>query len=339
LFDFGLYLFHNAREVLRRGSGPYFCLPKIESRHEAALWRDVFAEAEALLNLPVGAIRATVIIETLPAAFEMDEILYELRDRAIGLACGRRDYLFSMIKVLGAREDFIVPEYAGVTMMSPALRAFSRLLVATCRRRGAQAIGAVAAQRLTPGTSAANEAVLIKVSADKAREAGECYDGISVAHPELAPAARAAFDAARGCAKTLCLPDEAVTVKAADLLARPEGRITESGVREAIRVAIRTIEAWLRGRRCESLTALIEDAAAAEVRRAQVWQWRRHGVQLDGGKKVDADMIIRMAREETAAFRDGEFPGARKLFLALCLSDEFKPFLTTAAYPCLLAAE
>jgi malate synthase A len=339
LFDFGLFAFHNAAEQLRRGTGPYFYLPKMESRHEAALWRDVFDETEHLLDLPAGSIRATVLIETLPAAFEMDEILYELRDYAAGLNCGRWDYIFSMIKTLGARPDFILPDRAQVTMTSPALRAYSQLLIKTCHRRGAHAMGGMAAQIPVRGDEAANAAAYAKVLADKEREAGNGHDGTWVAHPGLVEVARTAFNAVMRGANQVGRQRDDVTVTAADLTRLPEGTVTEDGLRGNIRVGIQYLEAWLRGQGCVPLYNLMEDAATAEICRAQVWQWHRHAVLLDGARPLTTALLRQVMAEETAAFSGGQFDAARDLFLELCLAERLDPFLTLPAYGRLLAAE
>ncbi|HVI52338.1 MAG TPA: malate synthase A [Candidatus Sulfotelmatobacter sp.] len=337
LFDFGLFAFHNATELLARGSGPYFYLPKIESRHEAALWRDVFDEVEHLLDLPAGAIRATVLIETLPAAFEMDEILYELRDHIVGLNCGRWDYIFSMIKTLGTRADFILPDRAQVTMTSPALLAYSQLLIKTCHRRGAHAMGGMAAQIPVRGDDVANAAAFDKVRVDKEREAGNGHDGTWVAHPGLVPVAAAAFDAVMPGANQVARQRDDVSVCADDLTRRPEGTITETGLRGNIRVGIQYIESWLRGQGCVPLYNLMEDAATAEICRIQVWQWLRHGVVLDNGQSVTVDLVRRLVAQEMSAFHGGQFDAATGLFLDLCLAERPEPFLTLSAYRRLLA--
>lgn len=338
LFDFGLFAFHNAEELLRRGSGPYFYLPKIESRHEAALWDEIFGEAEILLWLPSGSIRATVLIETLPAAFEMDEILYELRDRIVGLNCGRWDYIFSMIKTLGARPDFVVPDRAQVKMTSPTLRAYSQLLIKTCHRRGAHAMGGMAAQIPVRGDEAANGAALALVIADKGREASDGHDGTWVAHPGLVEIARTVFDATMPGLNQVDRQRDDVHVAAGDLTRCPEGDITEAGLRGNIRVAVQYLETWLRGQGCVPLYNLMEDAATAEICRAQIWQWRHHGVTLDTGRRLTAATLREIFAEETAAFKGGRFDEARALFLDLCLAERLEPFLTTPAYARLLAS-
>jgi len=344
LFDFGLYAFHNAHELIARGTGPYFYLPKMERRHEAALWRDVFLFAEKSLDLPRGTMRATVLIETLPAAFEMDEILHAMKDHIVGLNCGRWDYIFSMIKTLRARGDFVLPDRAQVTMTSPALSAYSKLLIKTCHRRGAHAMGGMAAQIPIRGDDAANTAALDKVRADKEREAREGHDGTWVAHPGLIQIARDAFDAVMPGANQIDRRRDDVNVTAADLLAKPEGAITEAGLRTNIRVGIQYIAAWLAGNGCVPLYNLMEDAATAEISRTQIWQWRHHGVTLDNGKKVDGALISAAIAEETSQLKkNGNEPvtlgDATALFERLCLPDQLDPFLTIPAYGLLLEIE
>jgi malate synthase len=344
LFDFGLFAFHNAQELLARGTGPYFYLPKIESHKEAALWRDVFLFAERTLDIPRGSMRATVLIETLPAAFEMDEILHELRDHIVGLNCGRWDYIFSTIKTLRARPDFVLPDRAQVTMTSPALSAYSKLLIKTCHRRGAHAMGGMAAQIPIRNDDEANTAALEKVKADKEREAREGHDGTWVAHPGLIPIAKAAFDAAMPNANQVSRQREDVNVSAVDLLEAPQGTITEAGLRTNIRIGLQYIAAWLAGNGCVPLYNLMEDAATAEISRTQIWQWRHHGVRLDTGKAVDGALIGAAIAEEVTQLKQtgSELPtlvDARALFERLCLSEELEPFLTLPAYRRLLELE
>jgi malate synthase len=344
LFDFGLFAFHNAQELLARGTGPYFYLPKMESHKEAALWRDVFLFAERTLDIPRGSMRATVLIETLPAAFEMDEILHELKDHIVGLNCGRWDYIFSMIKTLRARKDFVLPDRAQVTMSSPALSAYSKLLIKTCHRRGAHAMGGMAAQIPIRNNPEGNAAALEKVKADKEREARNGHDGTWVAHPGLIPIAKAAFDAPMPEANQVSRLRDDVTVTTADLLAKPEGTITETGLRTNIRVGIQYIAAWLAGNGCVPLYNLMEDAATAEISRTQIWQWRHHGVRLDTGKTVDGALIRATIAEEVAQLEKAgsELPtlaDAAALFERLCLAEELGPFLTLPAYSRLLELE
>lgn len=337
LFDFGLFVFHNARELLRRGSGPYFYLPKIESRHEAALWREVFDASEQALDLPAGSIRATVLIETLPAAFEMDEILYELRDSIVGLNCGRWDYIFSMIKTLGKSPDFIVPDRAQVTMTSPALLAYSQLLIKTCHRRGAHAMGGMAAHIPVRNDDAANQAAFARVRADKEREAAAGHDGTWVAHPGLVGIAQAAFDAVMPGPNQVARPLPDSDISAAALQQPPQGTITEAGLRSNIRVAIQYLNAWLCGQGCVPLYHLMEDAATAEICRMQVWQWLHHRVSLDGLHTLTPALLHQCVAEEMTTFTGEKFAAACSLFLDLCLSDSPPPFLTLPAYDYLLA--
>jgi malate synthase len=344
LFDLGLYVFHNARELLARGSGPYFYLPKMESRHEAALWDDVFVHIEKTLDIPRSAIRATVLIETLPAAFEMDEILHAMREHIVGLNCGRWDYIFSMIKTLGRRADFIVPDRAQVGMTAPALAAYSQLLIKTCHRRGAHAMGGMAAQIPIRDDAAANDAAFAKVKADKEREARNGHDGTWVAHPGLIPIARAAFDEFMPAANQVSRQRDDVHVTAADLIERPDGTITEEGLRANVRVAIRYIAAWLDGLGCVPLYNLMEDAATAEISRAQIWQWRQHRVRFDTGDTLSDEFLTRVVDQEVsklipAGGAANSLIEARGLFLTLCLAGTLEPFLTTPAYRRLLERE
>ncbi len=345
LLDFGLYVFHNARELLARGSGPYFYLPKMESRHESTLWNDVFLYTEKLLDIPRGSIRATVLIETLPAAFEMDEILYEMRDHIVGLNCGRWDYIFSMIKTLGRRADFILPDRGQVAMTSPALAAYSELLIKTCHRRGAHAMGGMAAQIPIRDDAEANEAAFAKVKADKEREARNGHDGTWVAHPGLIPIARAAFDEFMPGANQVSRQRDDVHVTAANLTRKPEGTITEEGLRANVRVAIQYIAAWLDGMGCVPLYNLMEDAATAEISRAQVWQWRLHRVRFDTGETLTDEFLTKIVDQEISRLipKDSDAPRslveARGLFLSQCLAETLEPFLTTSAYRRLLELE
>ncbi|HEX7078267.1 MAG TPA: malate synthase A [Candidatus Eisenbacteria bacterium] len=341
LFDFGLYFFHNVHALQERGTGPYFYLPKLESHLEARLWNDVFTRAEERLQVPVGTIRATVLIETLPAAFEMDEILYELKAHASGLNCGRWDYIFSYIKTLRHDAKAILPDRSVVTMEQPFLRAYTQLAVKTCHRRGAHAIGGMAAQIPIKGNPAANDAALAKVRADKEREAGDGHDGTWVAHPALVPIAREAFERRLTGPNQLDRLREDVSVSAADLLRAPEGPRTETGLRLNVRVGIRYLEAWLRGNGCVPLYDLMEDAATAEISRAQVWQWIHRAARLDDGRMVTPDLLRSIVREEMKriagevgpeAFRGGRFAEARALFLRLSTAKRMPEFLTLLAY-------
>ncbi len=282
IFDFALYLFHNGNPLRARGSGPYFYLPKLESHREARLWAELIAAAEEHLGFPRGTVRVTVLIETILAAFEMDEILYELRDFATGLNCGRWDYIFSYIKKFRNRSDFVLPDRNAVTMTAPFLRAYSLLLIRTCHKRAAHAMGGMAAFIPIKADAAANEAALANVRKDKEREAGDGHDGTWVAHPGLVAIAKEVFDAHMPGPDQLEKMREDVHVTPRDLLAVPGGPISEEGVRNNIRVAIQYLEAWLGGNGCVPLYNLMEDAATAEICRSQIWQWLRHGARSGG---------------------------------------------------------
>jgi malate synthase len=339
LFDFGLFFFHNAEKLVAHGTGPYFYLPKIECHLEARLWDHVFNEAETRMNLPRGTIKATVLIETLPAAFEMDEILYELRDHAAGLNCGRWDYIFSCIKKLRSH-DFVLADRAQVTMTSPFLRAYCQLLVKTCHRRNAFAMGGMAAQIPIKGDEKANEAAMAKVRADKEREANDGFDGTWVAHPGLVPIAKEIFDRIMPQPNQLDRKREDVKVKASDLLEfAPQTPITEAGLRTNINVSLQYIGTWLAGNGCVPINNLMEDAATAEISRSQLWQWIRNPKgTLDDGRKVTLEMFRAMLGEELK--KVSGMPGAARarydeaawLLDRLVSSDEFIEFLTEPAY-------
>src|SRR5688572_31111236 len=339
LFDFGLFFFHNAEKLVANGSGPYFYLPKIESHLEARLWDHVFNEAECRMNLPRGTIKATVLIETLPAAFEMDEILYELRDHAAGLNCGRWDYIFSCIKKL-RRADFVFADRALVTMTSPFLKSYCELLVKTCHRRGAHATGGMAAQIPIKGDQEANDAAMAKVRADKEREATQGFDGTWVAHPGLVPVATEMFDRLMPGRIQLDKTREDVCAKAEDRLAlEPASPITGAGLRTNVNVALQYIGSWLAGNGCVPINHLMEDAATAEISRSQVWQWIRspRGV-LDDGRKVTLELFREILGEELR--RVAGQPGASQmryddaawLLDRLVSEDAFIDFLTEPAY-------
>jgi malate synthase len=344
LFDFGLYLFHNAHRLLERGSGPYFYLPKLEGHREARLWNEVFLYAQQELGIPRGTIKATVLIETILAAFEMDEILYELREHACGLNAGRWDYIFSIIKKLGRRPDFVLPDRAQVTMTAPFMRAYTELLVKTCHRRGAHAIGGMAAFIPSRRDPTVNEVALPKVREDKLRESGAGFDGTWVAHPDLVPVAMEVFEQALGARPNQLerqRPEVAVT--AADLLAigTVGGQVTEAGLCTNINVGVRYIESWLRGIGAAAINNLMEDAATAEISRSQVWQWVHHGVRLVDGPTVTREFVRQLVQEERARIeeRNGPGPGssgrlgeATALFERVALSDELVEFLTWPAY-------
>jgi malate synthase len=346
LFDFGIYAFHSARALLAKGTGPYFYIPKLESHLEARVWNEVFLQTEGALDLPRGSIKATVLIETLPAAFEMDEILYELREHSAGLNCGRWDYIFSFIKKLRADASRVLPDRGQVTMEQPFLRAYTQLLVKTCHRRGAPAMGGMAAQIPIKSDPEANRAALEKVRADKSREVNDGHDGTWVAHPGLVPVAREIFDARMKGPNQLHVMREDVRVSAEDLLRAPEGTRTLAGLRHNIRVGVLYLEAWLRGLGCVPLYNLMEDAATAEISRAQVWQWVRHGASLDSGEVVTRDLVKRATQEEMdalraglgdARFNGGRFEEARRLFEELATAEELADFLTVPAYEILIA--
>jgi malate synthase len=341
LVDFGLYLFHNASELLSRGSGPYFYLPKLESHLEARLWAQVFEYSERLLGLPRGCIKATVLIETITAAFEIDEILYELRQNVVGLNCGRWDYIFSFIKKFCRRPDFVLPDRNSVTMTSHFLRSYSLLVIKTCHRRGAFAIGGMAAQIPIKGDPEANEQALARVRADKEREASDGHDGTWVAHPGLVFVARDVFDRLMPTPNNLQKLRDDVTVTAADLLRVPEGDITLAGIRNNLDVGIRYLAAWLGGNGCVPIHHLMEDAATAEISRAQLWQWVRHQCRLKEMRTVSLDLVRELQAEQLAkiraevgesAFANGHYARAAELLDQLTANPEFEPFLTLTAY-------
>jgi malate synthase len=341
LFDFGLYLFHNAKQAIAAGSGPYFYLPKLETHREARLWNDVFVFAQQELGLRPRTIKATVLIETLPAAFEMDEILYELRDHIAGLNAGRWDYIFSFIKRLGKNERFLTPDRAAMTMDKAFLVAYAKLLVKTCHRRGAFAMGGMAAQIPVRDNEEANNTAFAKVRADKEREAHQGHDGTWVAHPGLVPVAREVFDRLMPNANQVDKPRGDVQVARDELLTVHTGKRTEAGLRENIRVGVQYIEAWLQGRGAVPLYNLMEDAATAEISRAQIWQWMYHGAKLADGRTVTPDLFREICKDEMAKVREaigpatydgGRFKDAVRLFTEMSLAREFEEFLTLPAY-------
>jgi malate synthase len=337
LFDFGLYMFHNANAALELDSGPYFYLPKLEGHLEARLWNDVFDFTQDALEIPRGTIRATVLIETILAAFEMDEILYELRSHMAGLNAGRWDYIFSVIKKFSQRENMLLPDRAEITMGVPFMRAYAELLVKTCHRRGAHAIGGMAAfipSRRDPGV---NEKALAKVREDKKQEAGQGYDGTWVAHPDLIPLAEEAFGAAFGDSpnqKTNMRED--LEVSGRDLLDLDfEGNVTHEGVRMNIDVALQYLNAWFSGNGAAAIYNLMEDAATAEISRAQLWQWIRHGAKLADGRTVNNEMYKNLRDEEYARLTSQgaqRYPEAVETLDKLVLTERFAPFLTLPAY-------
>jgi malate synthase len=336
LVDFGLYFFHNARVQLDRGSGPYFYLPKLESHLEARLWNDVFTLAQRQLGIPQGTIRATVLIETYPAAFEMEEILYELREHSAGLNAGRWDFMFSVIKKFRTRgRDFLLPDRNSVTMTAPFLRAYTELLVRTCHKRGAHAIGGMAAFIPSRRDPQVNATALAKVRDDKTREAGDGFDGSWVAHPDLVPVCREVFDGVLGDRPhQLDRTRDEVRVTAAQLLDVKDtpGQITEAGLRNDVSVGIQYLASWLRGTGAVAVNNLMEDAATAEIARSQVWQWLHNDVTLaDSGQRVTRELVERITDEELAKL-SGDFAAARALFLEVAVADEFVDFLTLPAY-------
>jgi malate synthase len=341
LFDFGLYFFHNAHALLERGLAPFFYLPKLESHLEARLWNDVFTYAQQTLNIPHGSIKATVLIETILAAFEMDEILYELRDHAAGLNCGRWDYIFSVIKKFHKHPQFLLPDRSQVTMTVPFMRAYSLLCIKTCHRRGTHAMGGMAAQIPIKDNPEANEIAFARVRADKEREASDGHDGTWVAHPGLVPVAREVFDRLMPQPNQIDRQREDVMVTAADLLSMPVGDITDAGLRTNIKVGIQYIEAWLNGNGCVPLYYLMEDAATAEISRSQVWQWLHHQAVLSDGRRVTPALVEGVLEEEmraieheigTERFKAGKFHQARDLFSRMILTPQFTEFLTLPAY-------
>jgi malate synthase len=341
LFDFGLYLFHNARALLERGTGPYFYLPKIEHYLEARLWNDVFTLAQQRLGLPHGSIKATVLIETILAAFQMDEILYELKDHMAGLNCGRWDYIFSIIKRFRSRPDFVMPDRDQVTMTVHCMRSYSLLAIQQCHRRNAHAIGGMAAQIPIRSDPAKNEQAMAKVRADKEREARDGHDGTWVAHPGLVPVALEQFDQFMPEPNQISKRRDDVQVTAPDLLSVPEGTITEQGLRHNLNVGVLYLEPWLRGTGCVPIYDLMEDAATAEISRAQVWQWLHHAAKTDDGRTIDRDRVMRLLDEELAKIRDmvgaeayarGRYDDAAVILKDLVTAEEFVEFLTLPAY-------
>jgi malate synthase len=341
LFDFGLYFFHNAKAVLEQGTGPYFYLPKLETHLEARLWNDVFVFAEQQFDIPIGTIKATVLIETLPAAFEMEEILWELRDHITGLNAGRWDYIFSFIKKLAKKPNYVLPDRNQIVMGKAFLGAYAALLVRTCHRRGAFAMGGMAAQIPVRNDREANEAAFAKVRADKEREVREGHDGTWVAHPDLVPVAKEVFDRMMPGRNQLDRWSDEPPITRDMLLEVPQGSRTEDGFRHNIRVGVQYIEAWLRGRGAVPIYNLMEDAATAEISRAQIWQWLKYGVALDTGARVTRSFFERLLSEEMArvkkeigpkAYGQGRFPEAIDVFREISLAEEFVEFLTIPAY-------
>jgi malate synthase len=337
LFDFGLYFFHNVQELGERGSGPYFYLPKLESHLEARLWNDVFNLAQDELGAPRGTIRATVLIETIMAAFEMEEILYELRDHMSGLNAGRWDYIFSVIKKFRRRAEFMLPDRAQVTMTVPFMRAYTELLVKTCHRHGAHAIGGMAAYIPSRRDPEVNERALAKVREDKERESGDGFDGTWVAHPDLVPVAWEAFERVMGDKpnqKERLREDVQMTDKDLVNIQVPGGQITEAGVRLNVNVALQYLNAWLDGNGAAAIYNLMEDTATAEISRAQLWQWLYHEAKLGDGRTFTKDMYRQIRAEELATLGDSAYyREAAEILDELVLNETFIEFLTFVAYP------
>jgi malate synthase len=338
LFDFGLYFFHNARERLERGTGPYFYLPKMQSHREARLWNEVFLYAQDTLGIPRGSVRATVLIETLPAAFEMEEILHELVEHGSGLNAGRWDYLFSTIKTLRRRRDLVLPDRAQLTMTVPFMRAYTELLVKTCHRRGAHAMGGMAAFIPSRRDAAVNEAALRRVREDKLRESADGFDGTWVAHPDLVPVAREVFEKAlSGRANQKERLREEVSVTAETLVDTrvPGGTVTEAGVRGNVNVGLQYLNSWLSGNGAAAIFNLMEDVATAEISRSQIWQWIHNGARLTDGRAVTADLYRSIREEELARLggpETGHLREAAGILDSLVSSEEFVEFLTLPAY-------
>jgi len=346
IFDFGLYFFHNAKELLARGSGPYFYLPKMESHLEARLWNDIFLRAQEKIGLPKGSIKATVLIETILATFEMDEILYELREHSAGLNCGRWDYIFSFIKKFSTDPYSVLPDRAQVTMMTHFMRSYSKLAIKTCHRRNVHAMGGMSAYIPVKTDPEANEKAIAQVQADKEREASDGHDGTWVAHPGLVPVAKEIFDRLMPQPNQIAkqLPDYNPT--AADLLQVPEGQITEAGLKQNVAVGLGYLEAWLRGIGCVPLFNLMEDAATAEISRAQLWQWVHNSAKLSDGRVVDAPMVentiaAELSRQKGSVdeWRYAAYEKAANLMRDLILSPQFTEFLTLPAYERILKDE
>ncbi|MDX2074862.1 MAG: malate synthase A [bacterium] len=341
LFDFGLYFFHNAKEALQRGTGPYFYLPKLESHLEARLWNDVFNLAQDELNIPRGTIKATVLIETILAAFETEEILYELRDHSAGLNCGRWDYIFSYIKKFHKDPTRVLPDRAQVTMTVPFMRNYALNVIKTCHKRGAHAMGGMAAQIPIKNDTEANEKAMDKVRQDKLREAQDGHDGTWVAHPGLVETATGIFNTYMPTSNQLTKQRPDVRVSADDLLTPNAGTITEGGLRWNLKVGIQYLEAWLGGNGCVPLYNLMEDAATAEISRSQVWQWLHHRAKLDDGREVTESLYSQFLEEEMDAikgevgdtrFKGGKYLLASEIFDQMIRRDEFTEFLTLPAY-------
>lgn len=345
LFDFGLYFFHNAKERITRDTGPYFYLPKLENHHEAKLWADIFAFAEEYMGVPKGSIKATVLIEVITATFEMHEILHVLRDYIVALNCGRWDYIFSTIKKFHAHKEYVLPDRTAVTMTTPFLKAYSELLIQTCHKRGAFAMGGMSAFIPVKNDEAANEKALAAVKADKEREATYGHDGTWVAHPGLIPVAMEVFDRIMPTPNQLNNLRNDVNVTAADLVHLPKGDVTEAGVRNNLSVSIQYMANWLNGNGCVPIFNLMEDAATAEISRSQLWQWLHHGAKLADGRAITETLLSDFAEEELQKIKTaagdafGKLPygKARDMVVGLVFQKEFVEFLTLPAYDALTA--
>ena len=348
VFDFGLYFFHNAKPLLASGSGPYFYLPKMQSHREARLWNELFVRAQERLGVPQGTIKATVLIETLPASFELHEILYELKEHSAGLNCGRWDYIFSYIKTFRNHAERLLPNRGDVGMTQHFMRAYSQLVIKTCHRRRVHAMGGMAAQIPIKNDAAANESALEKVRADKLREVRDGHDGTWVAHPGLVPIAKAIFDEHMPSPNQIDKGREDYNCSRDDLVATPTGDRTEHGLRHNINVGLLYIESWLRGQGCVPIYNLMEDAATAEISRSQVWQWVKFGAQLDDGRPVTPALVAQLIEEEMTKIRDmvgpeafdrGQFAEAKRIFSETAVGESLVEFLTLPAYEALTARE
>ncbi|KAI9804979.1 MAG: hypothetical protein M1833_006282 [Piccolia ochrophora] len=338
LFDFGLYFFHNAKELVERGTGPYFYLPKMESHLEARLWNDVFNLAQDYIAMPRGTIRGTVLIETILAVFEMDEIIFELREHSAGLNCGRWDYIFSVIKKFRQNPNFVLPDRSAVTMTVPFMDAYVKLLIKTCHKRGVHAMGGMAAQIPIKDDQKANDAAMSNVRADKLREVRAGHDGTWVAHPALATIANEVFNEHMPTPNQLFVRREDVQVTANDLLnMNVPGKITEEGIRKNLNIGLSYMEGWLRGIGCVPINYLMEDAATAEVSRSQLWQWSKHGITTSEGKKVDKAYAQKLLKEQadelsSKAAKGNKFHLAAQYFAGQVTGEDYADFLTTLLY-------
>jgi malate synthase len=348
IFDFAIYFYHNAKQLLQNGTGPYFYLPKMESHLEARLWNDVFTEAQKKLEIKHGTIKVTVLIETILASFEMDEILFELKDHIVGLNCGRWDYIFSYIKKFKNFKDFLLPDRSIVKMTSHFLRSYSLLLIKTCHRRGAHAMGGMAAQIPIKDNEALNQKAMDAVKQDKLREANDGHDGTWVAHPGLVKIAKDVFDEKMPQANQVNKVPSDTKIEAKDLLLAEKGDITEEGLRKNISVGIQYLAAWLGGNGCVPLYNLMEDAATAEISRAQVWQWNRHQCKTIDGKTIDPTYVKNIVKEEMVQikkevgeqkFEKGNYERAAKMFEEMSIANQFEDFLTVPAYNEIIRSE